>query len=101
MCHPDAAVGGEEVDGGAAGIMPIYEYRCRACAHPFEALVRSGDTPACPACASLELERQVSLFAVDSAGTRHTARARSMPKAVKNQADKETADVELYQRHHH
>ncbi len=81
--------------------MPIYEYRCRACAHAFEALVRRDDTPVCPACASGELERQVSLFAVDSDGTRQHARERSMTRAVKRQQDKEVADVELYERHHH
>jgi putative FmdB family regulatory protein len=81
--------------------VPIYEYRCRACAHAFEALVRPGDTPACPRCAASDLERQVSLFAVDSDGTRQSARDRSMAKAVKRQLDKETADVELYNRHHH
>jgi putative FmdB family regulatory protein len=81
--------------------MPIYEYRCRACAHPFEALVRAGDTPACPSCAAVDLERLVSLFAVDSDGTRQAARETSMPKGVKRQQDKEVADVELYNRHHH
>lgn len=81
--------------------MPIYEYRCRACSHPFEALVRVGDTPVCPSCAATDLERQVSLFAVDSAGTRQTARDRSMAKSVKRQHDKDVADVELFERHHH
>jgi putative FmdB family regulatory protein len=81
--------------------MPIYEYRCRACAHEFEALVRSGDTPGCPRCAATDLERLLSLFAVDSEGTRQNARDRSMAKGVKRQQDKEVADVELYNRHHH
>ncbi len=81
--------------------MPIYEYRCRACSHPFEALVRVGDTPACPSCAKSDLERLVSLFAVDSDGTRQSARDRSMARSVKRQHDSDVADVELYQRHHH
>jgi putative FmdB family regulatory protein len=81
--------------------MPIYEYRCRACAREFEALVRSGDTPACPACAATDLERLLSLFAVDSDGTRQAAREGSMAKGIKRQRDKEVADVELYNRHHH
>lgn len=81
--------------------MPIYEYRCRACARAFEALVRSGEVPACPGCASADLERQVSLFAVDSAATRASARGRSMAKAVERQQDKEAADIELFERHHH
>lgn len=81
--------------------MPLYEYRCRACGAAFEILVRAGDTPACRACASPDLERQVSLFAVDSDGTRQAARARSMGTAVTRQRDKDKADVELYERHHH
>jgi putative FmdB family regulatory protein len=40
--------------------MPLYAYACKACNAEFEALVRSGDEPACPACASKELQRQVS-----------------------------------------
>lgn len=81
--------------------MPIYEYRCRACQHDFERLVRPGDQPACPACASTDLERQLSLFAVDSDGTRQAARDKSMGRAVKRQQDKDIADAELYERHHH
>lgn len=81
--------------------MPIYEYRCRACRHDFEVLVRTGDTPACPACAAVDLERRISLFAVDSAGTRQAARKTSMARSVKRQQDKDAADIELSERHHH
>lgn len=81
--------------------MPIYEYRCRACAHQFETLVRTGDVPSCPSCATTDLERLLSLFAVDSDGTRQSARDKSMAKGVKRQQDKDVADVELYNRHHH
>ena len=81
--------------------MPIYEYRCRACAHTFETLVRTGDAPACPACGVGDLERMLSLFAVNSEGTRQSARTKSMATGVQRQRDKEVADVELYNRHHH
>jgi putative FmdB family regulatory protein len=81
--------------------MPIHEYRCTACAHEFEALVRTGDAPSCPQCASTGLERLISAFAVDSAGTRQANRDRSMAKGVGRQRDKEIADKELYDRHHH
>ena len=81
--------------------MPIYEYRCRACAHAFEALVRGGVAPPCPACGATDLERLLSLFAVDSEASRQAARSTSMAKGVKRQQDKEVADVELYNRHHH
>lgn len=53
--------------------MPIYEYRCVACGHAFEALVR-GDAPAtCPSCESQDLVRQTSLPTVQSTGTRANA----------------------------
>lgn len=81
--------------------MPIFEFRCTRCQHQFEALVRTGDTPACPSCASTDLEKLLSLFAVDSNGTRQANRNRSMPKAVGRQRDKDIADKELYDRHHH
>jgi putative FmdB family regulatory protein len=81
--------------------MPLYEYRCGACAHQFELLVRAGDTPSCPACASRDLGRLVSAFAVDSEGTRQANRGASMSKGIARQRDKEIADKELYDRHHH
>jgi putative FmdB family regulatory protein len=43
--------------------MPIYDYRCSACAATFELLVRSSTVPTCPHCASTALERQLSLTA--------------------------------------
>jgi putative FmdB family regulatory protein len=50
-------------------IMPIFEYTCKACGQAFEALVRSGSTPACPKCAATDLERMISTPAVHSSGT--------------------------------
>jgi putative FmdB family regulatory protein len=81
--------------------MPIYEYRCRGCGVEFEALIRGSDTPACPSCAATDLERLVSLFAVDSEGTRDAARQSSLPRSRKVQMDKEVADRETYERHRH
>ena len=49
--------------------MPIFEYRCKSCRHEFETLVRTGDTPACPTCASGELEKLLSLPAIKSEST--------------------------------
>jgi len=40
--------------------MPLYDYRCAACGHAFEALVRAGHAPVCPQCGSTALARQVS-----------------------------------------
>ncbi|MBK1687122.1 FmdB family zinc ribbon protein [Rubrivivax gelatinosus] len=43
--------------------MPIYEYRCPACSHEFELLVRSSTVPQCPQCGAGEPERLVSRIA--------------------------------------
>lgn len=43
--------------------MPIYAYQCRSCGAEFSTLVRGGETPECPSCASIELERQLSVIA--------------------------------------
>ena len=43
--------------------MPIYDYKCSACSHPFELLVRASTVPTCPACGSTTVEKQLSLTA--------------------------------------
>lgn len=35
--------------------MTFKEYRCKSCGKVFEALIRSGETPVCPACGSGEV----------------------------------------------
>ena len=40
--------------------MPIRDFRCRACATTFEALVRGDTAPPCPACGAGAAERLVS-----------------------------------------
>jgi putative FmdB family regulatory protein len=49
--------------------MPLFEYACRSCGHKFEFLTRAGHAPACPACAGVELEKQLSVFAVGAPST--------------------------------
>jgi putative FmdB family regulatory protein len=41
--------------------MPLYEYVCASCRHPFEALVYGDEQAECPQCKGRELERQLSL----------------------------------------
>ena len=48
--------------------MPLYAYRCEDCDKHFETLVRSGETPECPTCASTHLDRQLSLIAKPAPG---------------------------------
>jgi len=51
--------------------MPLYEYRCRACCHEFEALQAIGASAegiACPRCQHTEIDKQHSTFAAASTG---------------------------------
>ena len=52
--------------------MPIYEYRCTACGHEFETLVRnSSDNPtACPKCEQPRLKKLFSTFSPSVASPR-------------------------------
>jgi putative FmdB family regulatory protein len=45
--------------------MPVYEYVCTVCRHAFEELVSGDEKPACPECASRELEKRFSTFATN------------------------------------
>ena len=49
--------------------MPIYEYACQDCGREFETLVRGGQVPVCPACASTQLDKKLSVFATAESGT--------------------------------
>ncbi len=44
--------------------MPLFEYECRGCGRQFEHLTREGQTPACPACRGVDLQKLLSVFAV-------------------------------------
>ena len=79
--------------------MPIYEYACRSCAHKFEQLVRTGDTPACPSCKSLDLERLLSLSAISSDGTRQLSFKKARASAKLAQRDKDVAQAEYEKKH--
>jgi putative FmdB family regulatory protein len=54
--------------------MPLYEYRCEACQHDFELLVRESTVLECPECHSQSLEKQLSVFAVAAGGGRPATR---------------------------
>jgi putative FmdB family regulatory protein len=49
--------------------MPIFEYRCEACGHKFEAILFGDQTPECPQCHTEKLEKQLSVFAVSKPAT--------------------------------
>jgi len=77
--------------------MPIYEYRCTHCSEEFELLIlRASPAPACPSCASPDVEKLLSAFAVDSDGTResHLQKARARYKTSGQRKDEQVAAVE-------
>src|SRR6266568_5981365 len=47
-------------------VMPIFEYVCRECRHQFELIVNGNSKVACPSCQSRRLEKQLSVFALNS-----------------------------------
>jgi len=81
--------------------MPIFEYTCRACSRQFELIVRTGDTPACPACGGGDLEKMISLFAVDSSSSRSLALNSARKRNAKVTRDKAQADYEYVRNHEH
>ena len=58
--------------------MPIFEYTCLSCSHPFEAITLGSQTAACPDCGSRKLEKKLSVFAVGG-GRREGAPAPAAP----------------------
>jgi putative FmdB family regulatory protein len=81
--------------------MPLYEYRCLACGHEFEALVRPPDVPICENCQSTKLERLLSMFAVSSETTREASLNRARRANKKVLRDKAIADQEEIEHHRH
>jgi putative FmdB family regulatory protein len=79
--------------------VPIYEYTCRGCAKQFELLVRKGDTPACPACASQDLEKMVSDIAIKSDSTHALALKAAKRRDTKQGAENARAQREYELKH--
>ncbi len=75
-------------------LVPLYDFRCRACASTFEALVRPNHPPLCPSCSSADLERLATGFAVSvrSGGLSQAAR-----RAVQKQQNQQRRDQAAYQ----
>ena len=79
--------------------MPIYDFKCRACGHVFEELVKLGQTPDCPSCGARDLERLVSLPAVSTEGSRQRSFAKARERAGKVHKEKKHAQAE-YERNY-
>jgi putative FmdB family regulatory protein len=61
--------------------MPIFEYVCLDCQHPFEAIVSASRPAACPACQSQALDKQLSVFAVSTGPPTRPRAAAPAPSA--------------------
>ena len=79
--------------------MPLYDFACRDCGAVSELLVRGTATPACPACGSEALERQMSLPAVRSDATRDVV-GRYTRKRDAAQARDRVHEQAKYERNH-
>jgi putative FmdB family regulatory protein len=54
----------------AEGTMPIYEYECVHCRHPFERVMKVGEgNPACPNCGAQEVKKLVAPFRTNAWST--------------------------------
>lgn len=82
--------------------MPLYEFECRGCGARFERLIRAGDpAPVCPDCSSSEIERLLSMFAVDSETTRASNLEKGRKAGAKERRDRKHAEIEAIENHHH
>ncbi len=84
--------------------MPIFEYRCSACADEFEHLVlNSSPVPGCPSCGSQDIERLMSMSSVSSESIRQRATSdiRARNRALrKDHSHEEVKRVEAHARDH-
>jgi putative FmdB family regulatory protein len=85
--------------------MPLYEYKCRACGHRFEELVRLGEVPECPRCQDAAPERLFSTSAgvsTERSRKRAAGVARRAASKVKREKDHAQREYERnYMKDHH
>jgi len=79
--------------------VPLFDFRCRKCGNLFEILVRTGDSPACPACGSADLEKQLPTFALSTDERRAAAAKQSRQRQIAARKDAIIADEEYRQKH--
>ncbi len=79
--------------------MPIFEYRCQACQHEFELLVRRGTEPVCEKCSSSRLEKLFSLPSIKSESTHGLAMRAARKRDAKMGAEREYTQRE-YEKNH-
>lgn len=82
--------------------MPIYDYKCLDCEKIFEALIlKNTPAPTCPSCSSAKIEQQISLFAVDSEGTRDNNMRGVKAKNAALRKDYAVEQARHEREHHH
>ena len=79
--------------------MPLFDFRCNSCGKTFEALIRGADTPACPGCGSVDLEKQLPTFALSTDERRAAAARQSRQRQIAKRKDAIIADEEYRQKH--
>ena len=79
--------------------MPLFEFRCKHCGHEFEALVRPGDTPGCPACKAVDLEKQLTTFALSTDERRAANVKKERKRQIAGRKDALVAEEEYRQKH--
>jgi len=86
--------------------MPLYEYKCSGCGHQFELLILKASQPvavACPSCASESVERQLSMFAVSSEGSRqaNTEKAYTYNNTLNKKQEPDKQRIQIEHKHQH
>jgi putative FmdB family regulatory protein len=78
--------------------VPIYEYRCKACEHQFEYLLRSSSPPvSCPVCESAYLEQLISTSVFHSQGASQANLSVAHRKVAAARGERQRAE---HQQHH-
>ena len=81
--------------------VPLYDFRCRACGHEFEALVRPANAPQCPECHATDLERLLSTFVASSEEGQQKAARDSRQRQIRGRRDQLVAEAEYRKEHEH
>jgi putative FmdB family regulatory protein len=53
--------------------MPLFEYQCHDCGRQFEYLARAEQSPTCPSCSGANLQKLLSVFAVNTGSSSSAA----------------------------